>query len=97
MWRRTSIGAGVGKALLGGVIGRCEALGLRQMIADHRRQRQRRLHRPAPSAWASSSAASCAASVSSTGDWVDVVWMQRSLGAGEGSAPTFAGLSLAGG
>ena len=79
-------GRGVGKALLGALIERCDGLGLRQMIAiigDSGNQGSIRLHASlgfdhigvAPAVgW-------------KHGRWVDVVWMQRALGPGADEAP----------
>lgn len=86
-------GRGVGKALLNAVIARCEALGLRQMVAvigDSGNVGSMALHR------------ACgfedAGVIRSVGwkheRWLDVVFMQRALGAGDSAAPDAEGLGI---
>jgi phosphinothricin acetyltransferase len=84
--RHDCIGRGVGKAILAELIGRCEALGYRQIIAV---------------IGDSANAASIAVHASQgflragtlrsvgfkLGRWVDSVFMQRPLGAGDGIPP----------
>jgi phosphinothricin acetyltransferase len=90
------MGRGLGKALLNAVITRCEALGLRQMVAvigDSGNAGSIGVHR------------SCGfefkTAVQSVGwkfgRWVDVVWMQRALNGGDASPPDAPGLDLGGG
>ena len=79
-------GKGMGRALLGDLIARCEALGMRQMvgiIGDSANAASIGLHRAlgfrqigvAPSLGFKH------------GRWVDIVWMQRALGAGDLAPP----------
>jgi L-amino acid N-acyltransferase YncA len=88
-------GRGVGKALLRGVIDRCEALGLRQMIAvigDSGNAGSISLHRSL-----GFDHRGILTGVGFKHDrWVDVVWMQRTLGAGDEGAPDRGGLTLPG-
>jgi len=89
------IGRGVGKALVAEVIDACEALGLRQLVAvigDSANAGSIGLHR---------SLGFVEAGVGRAlgfkhGRWVDIVWMRRSLNAGDASAPDAVGLSLGG-
>ncbi|MBS0411611.1 MAG: N-acetyltransferase [Proteobacteria bacterium] len=91
-----AIGKGVGKALVAVVIRLCEAMGLRQMVAvigDSGNAGSIGLHR---------SLGFKDAGVGRSlgykhGRWVDIVWMQRDLNAGDGAAPDAAGLDLKGG
>lgn len=77
---------GVGKALLAEVIARCEALGLRQMLAvigDSGNAGSIALH-----AALGFSPAGMGQSVGwKQGRWVDIVWMQRALNDGVASPP----------
>ncbi len=93
---RQAMGKGVGKALLNAVIGACEAMGLRQMVAvigDSGNAASIGLHR------------ACGFGPPSIlegvgfkfGRWVDVVWMQRALNGGAATAPDAPGLDLKGG
>ena len=84
-------GRGVGKALLSAVIADCEAMGLRQMLAvigNSENAGSIALHtslgfRPA----------GMGHTVGWKHDrWVDIVWMQRDLNDGAGSAPQGAGV-----
>jgi phosphinothricin acetyltransferase len=80
------MGSGVGKALLTDLIGRCEALGLRQMIAiigDSGNAGSMRLH----SSLGFGMVGLAPAVGWKHGRWVDVVWMQRALGPGAGQSP----------
>ncbi len=88
-------GQGIGKFLLAEVIARCEALGLRQMIAivgDSGNAGSIGLHR------------SLGFDLKSVmpavgfkhGRWVDIVWMQRTLNGGSDALPDAAGLDLIG-
>ena len=87
------IGRGVGKALVAEVIAACEAMGLRQLVAvigDSGNAGSIGLHR---------SLGFVQTGVSrgfgyKFGRWVDVVWMQKALGPGDGAAPEGAGLRL---
>ena len=84
---------GIGRRLLGELIARCEAIGLRQMVArigDSANAASIGVHR------------SCGFEHRGTtpalgfkhGRFVDVVWMQRALGDGADSIPDGAGLAL---
>jgi phosphinothricin acetyltransferase len=85
------IGKGVGKALVAEVIVACEALGLRQLVAvigDSGNAGSIGLHR---------SLGFEHAGVGKSfgfkhGRWVDIVWMQRALGPGDGAAPNGEGI-----
>lgn len=91
-----AIGKGVGKALVAEVIRLCEAMGLRQMVAvigDSGNAGSIGLHR---------SLGFKDAGVGRSlgykhGRWVDIVWMQRDLNAGDTAEPDAAGLDLKGG
>lgn len=80
-------GRGVGKALLAELIARCEALGLRQMLAvigDSENAASIALH-----ASLGFSHAGMGRSVGwKKNRWVDIVWMQRALGDASAGAPT---------
>jgi L-amino acid N-acyltransferase YncA len=84
------IGGGFGKALLSGLLARCEAQGLRQVVAvigDSANAASIGLHR-------SLGFADCGTGRAfgfKFGRWVDVVWMQKELG---GGPPTGPGLAL---
>jgi L-amino acid N-acyltransferase YncA len=84
-------GRGVGKALLAEVIARCEALGLRQMLAvigDSGNAGSIALH-----AALGFSQAGMGKSVGwKQGRWVDIVWMQRPLNDGAASPPEADGI-----
>jgi phosphinothricin acetyltransferase len=89
-------GRGIGKALVQAVIDRCEALGLRQMIAiigDSGNAGSIGLHR--------SLGFELMAAMPAVGfkqrRWVDIVWMQRALGVGSSQPPSAPGLDLSGG
>jgi phosphinothricin acetyltransferase len=91
-----AMGRGVGKALVGEVIAICEAMGLRQMIAvigDSANAGSIGLHR----SLGFEPAGVCRAVGYKFDRWVDTVWMQRRLNAGEGSKPDRPGLTLRGG
>ena len=87
------MGQGVGRALLSAVIERCEALGVRQLVAvigDSANAGSIGLHR---------SLGFVDAGVGSAlgfkfGRWIDVVWMQKALGAGSDAAPAGDGQRL---
>lgn len=88
-------GRGLGRALLREVIARCESLGLRQMVAvigDSDNAASIALH----AALGFAIKAVAPAVGYKFGRWVDVVWMQRPLGAGAGAPPDRAGLDLRG-
>lgn len=80
-------GRGVGKVLLGALVGRCTALGFRQMIAvigDSARQAPSiALHR----SLGFELVGRLPAVGYKHGRWLDSVQMQRALGAGDGSPP----------
>jgi L-amino acid N-acyltransferase YncA len=87
------IGRGVGKALVAEVIGACEALRLRQLVAvigDSANAGSIGLHR---------SLGFVEAGVGRAfgfkhGRWVDIVWMRKPLNGGDAKAPDAVGLSL---
>jgi len=91
-----AMGQGVGKALVAEVIARCEALGLRQMIAvigDSGNAGSIGLH-----ASLGFEHAGVGRSLGyKHGRWVDIVWMQRALNAGDTAAPDAPGMTLTGG
>jgi phosphinothricin acetyltransferase len=86
-------GRGVGRALLSAVIGRCEAMGLRRMLAvigDSGNAASIGLHRAL-----GFELVGVARGVGfKHGRWVDLVWMQRSLNEGDQAPPAAAGLPL---
>jgi phosphinothricin acetyltransferase len=87
------VGRGLGKRLVGRVITACEGLGLRQLVAvigDSGNAGSIGLHR---------SLGFQPIGVGrgfgfKHGRWVDIVWMQRALGAGETAPPGGGGLAL---
>lgn len=86
-------GRGVAGALLAELIRRCEAMGLRQMVAvigDADNAGSIALHR----AHGFADAGVFAASGWKHDDWRDVVFMQRALGAGAATPPDAPGLPL---
>ena len=91
-----AIGKGVGKALVAEVIRLCEGLGLRQMVAvigDTANAGSIGLHRSL-----GFEQAGVGRSLGyKHGRWVDIVWMQRALNAGDTAAPNAVGLDLNGG
>ncbi|MGA0601573.1 GNAT family N-acetyltransferase [Caulobacter sp. KR2-114] len=91
-----AMGQGVGKALVAEVIARCEALGLRQMIAvigDSGNAGSIGLHRSL-----GFEHAGVGRSLGyKHGRWVDIVWMQRALNAGDTAEPDAPGMALTGG
>lgn len=91
-----AIGRGVGRALVGELIAMCEAMGMRQMLAvigDSGNAASIGLHR----SLGFESAGVCKAVGFKKGGWVDTVWMQRSLNAGDSSKPEGRGLPIGGG
>ena len=87
------IGKGVGKALVAEVIARCEALGLRQMVAvigDSANAGSIGLHR----SLGFEHAGVGRAFGFKHGRWVDLVWKQKALNGGEASLPQATGLVL---
>ncbi len=79
-------GKGIGRALLAAVISECEAMGLRQLIGvigDSGNAASIALHRAC--------GFDLTAIIPDVGwkfeRWVDVVWMQRALGAGDSAPP----------
>ena len=89
-------GRGVGKALLSRVIGACEELGLRQMMAvigDGGNAASIGLHR----SLGFTPSGVCRSVGFKHGRWVDTVWMQRALNAGDRAPPSGPGLRLGGG
>ncbi|MGH7024936.1 MAG: GNAT family N-acetyltransferase [Caulobacteraceae bacterium] len=89
----TATGRGVGRALLGDVIERCQALGLRQLLAvigDSGNAPSIGLHRAL-----GFELIGVARNVGfKHGRWVDIVWMQRALDGGGATPPDVNGLSL---
>ena len=91
--RPDQMGRGVGKALVAEVIADCEVLGVRQMIAvigDSANAGSIGLHR----SLGFESAGVGRAFGFKFGRWVDVVWMQKTLGAGADALPDGTGLAL---
>jgi phosphinothricin acetyltransferase len=87
------MGRGIGKALVAEVIAACAALGVRQMIAvigDSANAGSIGLHR----SLGFEDAGVGRAFGFKFGRWVDVVWMQKTLGVGSQSLPTGLGLAL---
>jgi L-amino acid N-acyltransferase YncA len=86
-------GRGVGRALLSAVIARCEAMGLRRMLAvigDSANAASIGLHRSL-----GFELVGVARGVGfKHGRWVDLVWMQRALHEGDQAPPIGAGLPL---
>ena len=91
-----AIGKGVGKALVAEVIRLCEGLGMRQMMAvigDTGNAGSIGLHRSL-----GFEEAGVGRSLGyKHGRWVDIVWMQRALNAGDTATPNAVGLDLNGG
>lgn len=84
------VGQGIGKALVAQVITACEALGYRQMVAvigDSANAGSIGLHR---SLGFEHTGVSKSVGFKN-GRWLDVVWMQRALGKGDGDIPTSGG------
>jgi len=91
--RPDRIGRGIGKALVAEVIAACEDLGLRQMIAvigDSANAGSIGLHR----SLGFEHAGVGRGFGYKFGRWIDVVWMQKALGAGTGAPPVGQGLPL---
>jgi phosphinothricin acetyltransferase len=89
------VGRGVGKALVSEVITACEVLGLRQLLAvigDSANAASIGLHRSLGFV----DAGIGRAVGFKHGRWVDTVWMQRALNAGDTDLPTAPGLTLTG-
>jgi phosphinothricin acetyltransferase len=87
------MGRGVGKALVAEVIAACAALGVRQMIAvigDSANAGSIGLHR----SLGFEDAGVGRAFGFKFGRWVDVVWMQKTLGPGSDAPPVGSGLAL---
>jgi phosphinothricin acetyltransferase len=87
------MGQGLGRALLSEVIARCEALGLRQMLAligDSANAGSIGLHR----SLGFEDIGVARAVGLKHGRWLDVVMMQRALNGGDASDPTWPGLPL---
>ena len=86
-------GRGVGRAVLSAVIGRCEAMGLRRMLAvigDSENAPSIGLHRAL-----GFDLVGIARGVGfKHGRWVDLVWMQRALNEGDQTPPAGAGLPI---
>lgn len=92
----STVGRGIGKALLGEIIAICEEMGMRQMIAvigDGDNAASIGLHR----SLGFEPAGVCKAVGFKMGGWVDTVWMQRPLNAGDSSKPEGRGLHIGGG
>ena len=89
-------GRGVGRALVGEVVARCEAMGLRQLIAvigGSDNDASIGLHR----SLGFEMKAVMPAVGFKHGRWVDIVWMQRALNAGATERPSGGGLDLGAG
>jgi len=90
-----AFGRGVGKAVLSEVLARCEAMGLRQVIAvigDSQNAGSIGLHR----SLGFEPSGVCRSVGFKHGRWVDTVWMQKALNGGDTRAPDAPGLALAG-
>lgn len=87
------VGRGVGRALLAAVVARCEAMGLRRLLAvigDSGNEASIGLHRAL-----GFELVGVARGVGfKHGRWVDIVWMQRALNGGDQAPPDVAGLPL---
>ena len=86
-------GQGIGRRLLGELIARCEAIGLRQMVArigDSANAASIGVHR----ACGFEHRGTTPALGFKHGRFVDVVWMQRALGDGAETVPDGGGLAL---
>ncbi len=84
---------GIGRLLLGEVIGRCEGMGLRQMLAvvgDSANAASLGLHR----ALGFAVLGTFRGVGFKHGRWVDTVWLQRPLNAGDQAPPDGPGLSF---
>lgn len=90
-----AIGRGVGRAVLSAVLGACESLGLRQVLAvigDSQNAGSIGLHRAL-----GFEHAGVGRNVGyKHGRWVDIVWMQKALNGGAADAPNTEGLTLSG-
>ncbi len=87
------MGRGLGKALVAEVVAACEALGVRQIIAvigDSANAGSIGLHR----SLGFEDAGVGRAFGFKFGRWVDVVWMQKTLGVGSNALPDGQGLAL---
>lgn len=90
-----AIGKGVGRAVLVEVLKACEALGVRQVMAvigDSNNAASIGLH----TALGFEPAGICKSVGFKHGHWVDTVWMQKPLNAGDGTPPNAPGLALGG-
>jgi phosphinothricin acetyltransferase len=90
-----AIGRGVGRAVLSAVLGACESMGLRQVLAvigDSQNAASIGLHR----ALGFEHAGVTKGLGYKHGRWVDVVWMQKPLNGGDTGAPGSPGLTLSG-
>lgn len=90
-----AVGQGVGKALLAALIAQCEALGLRQMcavIGDSGNTASIALH----AALGFEKQGIFPAMGYKFDRWVDLVWMQRPLSAGDRTPPDAPGMALSG-
>jgi L-amino acid N-acyltransferase YncA len=84
--RHDAIGRGIGRLLLAELIARCEALGLRQMVAvvgDSANLASVRLHQ----AFGFRLVGTLTSVGRKHGRWLDTVLLQRPLGEGDGTAP----------
>ena len=90
-----AIGKGVGRAVLTEVLKACEALGVRQVMAvigDSNNAGSIGLH----TALGFEPAGICRSVGFKHGQWVDTVWMQKPLNAGDSTPPDAPGLALGG-
>jgi phosphinothricin acetyltransferase len=89
-------GRGVGRGLITEIVARCEAMGVRQLVAiigDSGNAASIGLHR----SLGFELKGIMPALGFKHGRWLDVVWMQRSLGPGDSTPPSAPGLALGGG
>jgi phosphinothricin acetyltransferase len=94
--RPEAVGHGLGRALLGAVIERCQALGLRQLMAiigDSGNAASIGLHR----AMGFTELGVGRHVGFKRGRWLDIVWMQKTLFVADDAAPRGEGLKLGGG
>ena len=90
-----AIGKGVGRAILTEVLRICEGLGVRQVMAvigDSRNAASIGLH----AALGFEHAGICRSVGFKHGQWLDSVWMQKSLNGGDATPPDSPGIALSG-
>jgi phosphinothricin acetyltransferase len=89
------VGQGIGRAVLSEVLNRCEAMGLRQVVAvigDSGNAASIGLHR----ALGFEDAGVGKSFGYKLGRWVDIVWMQKALNGGDATPPEGEGLPMSG-